>query len=193
MFIFEGKNILREKRYRKWSSFFNSFWFWSLPGFLRCNLCPEADAYPPSGVYFLFGTIFQVASSYQWEPCGGGKRATQLKTPKSMSRVKFDCFCSFTLLLIFFLFYLQTVIFLAENRKPYQIGIAVLLAVVFFPQRWDEFRPRQANLLCTHRPIPEPEKKIKEGKPWLSHLKTKSCGLWALRLWQRLTTEQRAQ
>lgn len=37
---------------------------------------------------------------------------------------------------IFFpsLFYLQTLIFLAENRKSYQIGITVLFAVVFSPK-----------------------------------------------------------
>lgn len=44
-------------------------------------------------------------------------------------------FVPFAFLLFFFpLFYLQTLIFLAENRKPYQIGITVLAVVFFSPK-----------------------------------------------------------
>lgn len=47
------------------------------------------------------------------------------KPPRPVSPVKCECFCSSRLPIFFFLFYLQTLIFLAENRKPYQIGITV--------------------------------------------------------------------
>ena len=81
----KGKKLVESRR-----SFFNSFWFWSLPAFLRCNHCPEADAYPPSGIYFLFGTIFQVASKLPVRTMsGGGKELHNWKLPKSMSRVKY--------------------------------------------------------------------------------------------------------
>lgn len=72
--------------------------------------------------------------------------------------------------------YVQTLIFLAENRKPYQIGITVLLAVVYFPQRLGEFEPRQKAICCVrHRPIQSQKKLTKEeGSPGSLFLKQRA-------------------
>lgn len=116
-------------------------------------------------------------------------------SPNPSLKQSVDCLCSSRFPIIFFsLFYLQTLIFLAENRKFYQIGITVLLAVVFF------FPKDGMNLSLVRKPSAvyaqtdsEPEKENEGGgKPWVIHFKTKSCGLQTPCLRRRLTTGQRA-
>lgn len=68
--------------------------------------------------------------------------------------------------MIFFpsLFYLQTLIFLAENRKPYQIGITVLFAVVFSPKDWMNLGFVRKPSAVYAQTYSEPEKENEGGE-----------------------------
>lgn len=86
-------------------------------------------------------------------------------SPNPSLKQSIECFCSFHFpIIFFFLLYLQTLIFLAENRKPYQIGITVLLAIVFSPKTGWLWASSESHLLCTHRPIRSQKKKTKKGE-----------------------------
>lgn len=68
-----------------------------------------------------------------------GPQPVQLKLPdppKASSNSHFSPFPGVGVIFFPSLFYSQTLLFLAENRKLYQIGITVLFAVVFFPKDW---------------------------------------------------------
>lgn len=74
--------------------------------------------------------------------------------------------------------YLQTLIFLAENRKPYQIGITVLLAVVFFPKDGMNLSLVRKPSAVYAQTYSEPEKENEGGgKPWLTHLNPRAVAL----------------
>lgn len=109
--------------------------------------------------------------------------------PSPSLKQSIDRFCSshFPIIIFFFLFYLQTLIFLAENRKSYQIGITVLLAVVFFPKDGMDLSLVRKPSAVYAQTYSEPEKENEGGgKPWVTHFKTKSCGLQTPGLRQRL-------
>lgn len=118
-----------------------------------------------SGVFLLLGAAFPMASEPRGEQCMEAELLHNWKLPQSISQTKYWVLLFLSLsYYFFFLLYLQTLIFLAENRKPYQIGITVLLAIVFSPKTGWLWASSESHLLCTHRPIRSQKKKTKKGE-----------------------------
>lgn len=187
-------NNIREKIIENWSSFLNSFLFRSLLALLHVTTdLKPVHTHPWVCIFCLeLSSGGLLGDSVREQRIEVNRIYTTENSPIHLSGKVLTAFVPSTSLFFFFsLFYLQTLIFLAENRKPYQIGITVPLAVVFFPQRRDEFEPRQKAICCVRTDSSEPEKENEErgeGEALaFTHFKTKRCGLCALRVWQRLT------
>lgn len=93
-----------------------------------------------------------------------------MKTPRvHLSSQVSTAFVPLAFLLFLSLSYVQTLVFLAKNRKPYQIGITVLRAAVYFPQRRDEFEPRQKAICCVRTDLFRARKSTGGRREALAH------------------------
>lgn len=138
----------------------------------------------------LSGLLMALSSRDCWARVG--PEPTQLKLtdpPKASSNSHFFHFPGVGVIFFPSLFHSQTLIFLAENRKPYQIGITVLFAVGFFPQRLDEFGLRQKAICCVCTDLFGARKrKWGRRKPWLLILMQRAVACQVQLLKRKLTT-----